>query len=98
MHPMEDTLIAPDPVTGAFAPKLCQCCSELPTQHRCLATITTGGVLYGVSGGRVCGSAVCSPCSFKFGNEGLIRCRLHSSASLDDEATDDNTCSVAFLI
>ena len=73
MHPMEDTLIAPDPVTGAFAPKLCQCCSELPTQHRCLATVTTGGVLYGVSGGRVCGSAVCSPCSFKFGNEGVIR-------------------------
>jgi hypothetical protein len=71
MHLMENTL-TPDPITGAFAPKICDFCSELPTQHRCLATITTGGVLYGVAGGRICGHTVCSLCSFKFGNEGVL--------------------------
>jgi hypothetical protein len=89
---MENRL-TPDPITGAFTQKICGCCSELPTQHRCLAIVTTGGVLYGVQGGRVCGYPVCSPCSFKFGNEGVIRCRFHSSASNDEEVTDVEDCS-----
>jgi hypothetical protein len=52
------------------------------------------GVLYGVTGGRVCGYAVCSPCSFKFGNEGVIRCHFHSSVILDKEDIDDKDCSI----
>ena len=89
---MENRL-TPDPITGAFTQIICGCCSELPTQHRCLAIVTTGGVLYGVQGGRVCGYPVCSPCSFKFGNEGIIRCRFHSSASVDETGTDIEDCS-----
>ncbi len=47
--------------------------------------------MYGLQGGRVCGLLVCSPCSFKFGNEGVVRCRLHSSASAED--SDGDECS-----
>jgi hypothetical protein len=87
---MENRL-TPDPITGAFTQIICGCCSELPTQHRCLAIVTTGGVLYGVQGGRVCGYPVCSPCSFKFGNKGVIRCHFHSSVSAEDSDDNDNS-------
>ena len=73
---MGDRLIG-DNATGAFSVVMCHACREVKTHHRCLAPLETGGVFCGVLG-RVCGMAICGPCNFKFGNEGVTRCHRHS--------------------
>jgi hypothetical protein len=39
----------------------------------------------------VCGSPVCGPCSYIFGNEGTVRCRKHSMSNNDNNSDDDET-------
>jgi hypothetical protein len=83
-----DPLIA-DPATGAFPKALCSECEELPTQHRCLAPVKSGGVLFGKIGQqRVCGIPVCTLCNAASGNENLYRCGDHLDKENDAGASN----------
>jgi hypothetical protein len=83
-----DRLIA-DPATGAFPKALCSECEELPTQHRCLAPVKSGGVLFGKVGHqRVCGVPVCTPCNAASGNEHIYRCADHLDKENDAGASN----------
>jgi hypothetical protein len=74
-----DRLIA-DTKSGCFAVAICSVCEELPTQHRCLATVKFGGLLYGPVGQqRVCAEPICAPCNARFGNENIVHCVDHSN-------------------
>jgi len=71
---------------GIHASALCAVCNTLPTNHRCLHP-TKRGLLEVNAIGKVCGKAICGPCNFNHGNEGVYRCPLHSV--LDDDASED---------
>jgi hypothetical protein len=63
-----------------FPSILCEDCGRLPTQHRCLVKVSKEGYLF--EGAVVCGFAICSPCSSKYGEEGIFHCNLHKAVSL----------------
>jgi hypothetical protein len=75
---------------GAYAVVVCVECRRFTTQHRCLAKVQHGGVLVGRE--RVCGAAICAICSDGFGNEGIIRCKIH--ANNDAEPSDEDVQDV----
>ena len=78
-----------DPATGCFPKALCSECEELPTQHRCLAPIKSGGVLFGPVGQQcVCGVPVCSPCNATSGNENVYHCADHLDKENDAGASN----------
>jgi len=78
-----------DPATGCFPKALCSECEELPTQHRCLAPVKSGGVLFGPVGQqRVCGVPVCAPCNTTSGNENVYRCADHLDKENDAGASN----------
>jgi len=56
------------------------------THHRCLHPEKSGLLVIEVIG-TVCGKAVCGPCNYDHGNEGLFRCPKHSVTD-DDSSTD----------
>jgi hypothetical protein len=71
---------------GVFPAATCVACKQLKTQHRCLAPITLGGILFGVTDdAKVCGRPICGPCSHGYGNNGAIRCKNHTENISDDE-------------
>jgi hypothetical protein len=83
MSNKNERLIA-DPATGCFPKALCRECEELPTQHRCLAPVKSGGVLFGPVGQQhVCGVPVCAPCNATSGNENVYRCMDHLDKESD---------------
>jgi len=63
-----------------FPSILCKDCGRLPTQHQCLVKVSKDGYLF--EGAVICGFPICSPCSSKYGEEGIFLCNLHKAVSL----------------
>jgi hypothetical protein len=81
---MTDLLVADS--TGLFPVVTCTLCQCLPTQHRCLATVTHGGVIFGT--GTVCGIPICSPCNASYNEEHVVRCHDHCKRATEDGSSD----------
>ena len=67
---------------------ICAVCNLIMTNHRCLQPVKKGLLVLHVVG-HVCGKAVCGPCNFRHGNEGIFRCPVHSISD-DDDMTDSD--------
>jgi N-acetylmuramoyl-L-alanine amidase CwlA len=81
---MTDLLVADS--TGLFPVVTCTLCPCLPTQHRCLASVTHGGVIFGT--GTVCGIPVCSLCNASYNEEHVVRCHDHCKRATEDGSSD----------
>jgi hypothetical protein len=81
---MTDRLVA-EP-TGLFPVVFCILCRCFRTQHRCLATVTHGGVIFGRE--TVCGLPICSPCNASYNEEHVLRCRDHCEHFIEDSSSE----------
>ncbi len=74
----EHVRLLADASAGCFPVVICSACKIINTHHQCLAPVPKVGMRPGDGDARVCAWPICGPCSFKFGNESVIRCAQHA--------------------